>query len=450
MASYSSKKHGDLYERFCQTLDEILPEGLTSVLIAYSGGADSALLLNCFARLAKERAITIHALHFNHKIRAEADDDAEFCKEVCREYSIPLAIVSKDIPAYAKTHKLGIEEAARHLRYQALEAYRAEQKLDYIATAHNATDNTETILFHLSRGSALQGVCGIVSKRNAIIRPFLPFSKQEILAYVHVHQIPYREDATNADRAYTRNFIRHEILPRLELINPALHEAVYRFSQTAREDDETLNAIAKQYEDCIDTQVLASLPTAILRRVLLIKYRRIAHNEIRSEQLKESCKKISLAANQRFSGAITFPGKWFLSINSKETAFYRSDVTPIDIPIALTPDSDFIFLNSYRITVTTHEPSDSPLFSLVVPYDAIDKITVRSRQNGDHYRQGNMTRSIKKMLCDQKISKTCRDTLPIILYHGEILFVTHLPISDLYQTLSAQHKKNYRISIYKV
>lgn len=450
MSCYSTERNTDLYGRFCQALDEILPEGFQSVLIAYSGGADSALLLDFFFKLSKERPILLHALHFNHKIRNEADDDAEFCKNVCQKYQIPLKTVERDIPAYAKAHKLGIEEAARHLRYEALEAYRAEQKLDCIATAHNATDNTETVLFHLARGSALQGVCGIPPKRNAIIRPFLPFSKEEILAYVTAARLPYREDATNADCAYTRNFIRHEILPKLAAINPALHEAILRFSKLAREDDEALIATAKQYEDCNDTKILSSLSSAILRRVLLIKYRRIAHNEVRSEQLVRACEKISLAASHRFSGMLSFPGNLVLAINAKETAFYRNDVTPIDTPISLTPDSDFIFQGSYRITVTENEPSDMPLISLTVPKDALDQITVRSRQNGDRYRQNNMTRSIKKMLCDSKIPAVCRDTLPLILYRNEIIFVMHLPTSDSYQTLSTQSEKTYRISIYNV
>jgi len=450
MSSYSTELNTDLYGRFCQNLNKILPEGFHSMLIAYSGGADSALLLDCFVKFSQEHAISLHALHFNHKIRAEADDDAEFCKRICKNYQIPLKIIEQDVPAFAQTQKLGLEEAARLLRYEALEAYRAEQKLDYIATAHNATDNTETVLFHLARGSALEGICGISSKRNAIVRPFLPFSKEEILTYVISHQIPYREDATNADCAYTRNFIRHEILPKLETINPALHDAIYRFSQTAREDNEALIAAAKPYEDCTDTQVLASLPTAILRRVLLIKYRRIAHNEIRNEQLVKSCEKISLAARGHFSGAITFPGNWVLAINAKETSFYQNNITPIDTPITLSPDSDFIFQGSYRITVTENEPSDTPLISLTVPQDALDQITVRSRKDGDRYRQNNMTRRIKKMLCDSKIPAVCRDTLPLILYRNEIIFVLHLPISDHYQALSTQSEKTYRISIYKV
>lgn len=447
---FSSTQSEALYARFCQTLDSILPQSVQSVLIAYSGGADSALLLDFFVRLSKERKLSLHALHFNHMIRKEADEDAAFCETVCQSHGIPLKIVKEDVPAYAQAHKMGLEEAARYLRYKALETYQQEQNLDCIATAHNATDNTETVLFHLARGSALQGICGISPKRNAVIRPFLPFSKDEILASVNAEQIPYCEDATNADRTYTRNFIRHEILPKLEVINPSLHEAVWRFSQTAREDDDALTAMAEAYRDVTDTKALASLPRAILRRVLLIKYRKIAHNEVRSDQLAASCEKLSLAAENRFSGMVTFPGNWVLSINAKETNFYRNGISPIDTPIPLSRDSDFIFQGRYRITVTAPKPTDAPLVTLAVSEETLSHLSVRSRQNGDRYRQNHMTRSVKKMLCDCKIPAVLRDTLPIILYQNEILFVMHLPISDRYQTLRNESQNSYHISIYKV
>ena len=450
MSSPFTQSYRELYRRFCQALENILPTDPSSVLIAYSGGADSTLLLDLFARLAQEKNILLRALHFNHKIRAESDEDADFCQKICQKYQIPLEIVVKDVPAYAQAHKLGVEEAARILRYEALEASRKKHEFDCIATAHNATDNTETVLFHLARGSALRGVSGIPPKRERIVRPLLSFSKKEILDCVTENRLPYREDATNADRRYTRNFIRHEILPGLESLNPALHNAVYRFSQNAREDDEALNALAMTHVNCNDTAVLSALPNAILRRVLLIKYRQIAHNEIRNEHLSLACEKIKLAAEKRFTGGITFPGNQILSITIRETAFYPDALIPVKTPILLTPDSAFIFQNAYRITVTENTPAEHPLYSLTVPREAIGFITVRSRQNGDRYRQGSMTRNIKKMLCDKKIPQAHRDALPVILYRNEILFVTHLPVSDLYQRLSTAKEETYRISIYQV
>lgn len=439
-----------LYRRFRDNLREILPDGITSVLIAYSGGADSAFLLHSFAKLAQEMPLTLHALHVNHLIRREANQDAAFCQTVCDEYGIPLKTVVKDVPAYAREHHMGLEEAARHLRYEALEAYRNELACDYIATAHNATDNTETVLFHLARGSALHGVCGISPIRSRIIRPLLPFSKKEILEAVEADGIPYCEDATNADRAYTRNYIRHEILPLMEEINPLLHDAVYRFSQNAKEDDDALYAIAQSYASSVDTQLLASLPNAVLKRVLLIKYRKIANNEVRNEHLEEACDKIRKAALSRFSGCITFPGNLLFAVDAMESAFYPTDLSGIDTPIPLSETSDFIIADQYRISVSENEPTDDALGKLKVSKSTLEKLSVRSRRNGDKYHQGNMTKSVKKMMCDHKIPQKRRDLLPIILYGDTILFITHLPISDLYSTLPLANEKAYWISIYQV
>lgn len=449
-----SKSSTDLYSRFCQALDQNGFQAFTSVLIAFSGGADSSVLLHLYHRLSKERPITLAALHLNHRIRPDADEDARFCERVCREYGIPFALFSEDVPAFAKRQRCGIEEAAREVRYRILEAYRQENQSQVIATAHNATDHAETVLFHLARGTSLTGASGIPIMREAIIRPLLSFTKSEILAYAEENGIPYRTDETNFDMAYSRNLIRHTVLPTLNVINPSFEAAILRFSDSAKEDDEALYEIAKTYADCEETETLATFSPAILKRVLLIKYRKTAHNEISRLHLEKACEFIRLALQNHKTYRLSLPGKIVFTVTKEKARFEKKTAIPPKekVNVSLTPTSDFIFADRFRIKVETSDaPEDSSaLFSFFVPKDALGAITARTRSEGDRYRQGNMTRNIKKMLCDAKVPVALRDVLPLILFENTIVFVPYLPVSDLLREWEIGESESYRISVFTV
>lgn len=447
------RKTTDLYPRFCEHIEKRFPLSGKSLLVAFSGGADSSVLLHLLCRYAKDYPLTLHALHVDHMIREESANDAAFCKLVLQACGIPFSIVTKDVPAYAESQKLGLEEAAREIRYACLEEYRSKHSVDLIATAHNATDNAETVLFHLTRGSSLRGASGIPPKRDFIIRPLLPFTKREILAYAEENGIAYCTDKTNFDTAYTRNYIRHTVLPTLDTINPEFENAILRFSSDAREDDDALYAIAKTYADCDDTQTLAKLPLAILRRVLLIKYRKIAHNEISRLHLVTACEAIVLAACGNFRGELSFPASLSLAI-TQSTVFFKRDgekSEKITEAISLCENTDILFCNRFRITVTDADQTadKNARFTLTVPRECLKDLTVRSRREGDRYRRGDMTRNVKKMLCDAKVPLALRDALPLILYQEAIVYVPFLAPSDLV-TKWASANSCYRISIYDV
>ena len=170
--------------------------------------------------------------------------DEDLVRAWCAARRIPLCVGTGDVAAYAGENGLTIEEAARKLRYDFLNSVAGQTGAARIVTAHHANDNAETVLFHLARGTGMAGLAGIAPKNGRLVRPFLCLTREELAAYAKEHHVPYRTDATNADTALTRNFIRAEVLPKLCRVNA---QAVEHISETAlrlRQEDVTLQGHA--------------------------------------------------------------------------------------------------------------------------------------------------------------------------------------------------------------
>ena len=242
------------------------------VLCAVSGGADSMCLLH----LLKSEGIEVIAAHYEHGIRgAESVRDMRFVEEYCAGRGIPFVFARGDVPAYAKEQGMGMEEAARKLRYEFLETKREELGCQLIATAHNANDNAETILFNLSRGSGAKGLAGIPPRRGAIIRPLINVTRAEIEAYLEEHSVPHVEDSTNQSDDYTRNLIRHRIMPLMEELNPRFTEAAARTAELMRRDEEALQQLTDSFaaesfeeDECVSIEALLAAPVAVSSRYL--------------------------------------------------------------------------------------------------------------------------------------------------------------------------------------
>ena len=221
-----------------------LPGKEMRVLCAVSGGADSMCLLH----LLWSQGYDVTAAHFEHGIRgAESLRDAAFVEAWCREHDIPFLSGHGDAPAYAEAHGLSLEEAARKLRYGFLYETAEAVGADLILTAHNLDDNAETILFNLTRGSGTLGLRGIPQNRGKILRPLLHVSRAEIEAYLAENHVPHVEDSTNKSDDYTRNLIRHRIMPLLLKINPRFPEAAARTAFLASRDEDCLSQMAAAF-----------------------------------------------------------------------------------------------------------------------------------------------------------------------------------------------------------
>lgn len=267
------------------------------VVVGLSGGPDSVFLLYALHTLQARMGFTLRAVHVHHGIRgAEADRDEAFSAELCAKLAVPFQAVHVEAPAYAAQHGLSLEEAARILRYEALEAARqqlgqtlAARPSDspvpdsartsdspaftagspsrlpddwsmkglpapsapaaWIAVAHHLDDQAETVLHNLVRGAGLRGLAGMENRRNHVIRPLLSIKREDILKWLEQNNIPYVTDSTNADPHYTRNRIRSTVLPELREINPEASAHIAHSAALLREADAYFHALALQYVD---------------------------------------------------------------------------------------------------------------------------------------------------------------------------------------------------------
>ena len=228
----------------------LLPIG-SGVVIGLSGGADSVALLEVLCSLQWERDLRLAAVHVHHGIRESAQKDVEFCRELCMEKKVDFFCEYIDVPRMAKAQGLSEEEAGRNARYRIFEEYRRKLQMDVIAVAHHQNDQAETILFQLFRGSGLRGMSGMQPKRGNIIRPLLGVSRKEIEEYLCDKQRTYVIDETNACDQYSRNKIRHHVLPVAEEIS---FGAAGHMSQTAGQLGEVLDYMEHQAANFLDMQ----------------------------------------------------------------------------------------------------------------------------------------------------------------------------------------------------
>jgi tRNA(Ile)-lysidine synthase len=215
------------------------------ILVATSGGVDSVVLVHLLHTLQHKIVLA----HCNFKLREEESDlDAELVVELGKKLNCKTFVQTFNTTEYAESNKVSIQIAARELRYKWFSEIAKDNNIDYIATAHHADDNLETFLINLSRGTGLDGLTGIPELNNNIIRPLLPFSKSDILAYAKLHELEWREDQTNAETKYTRNKVRHQIIPTLKELNPNLLD---NFSRTINYLKESRIIIDEKIEEVL-------------------------------------------------------------------------------------------------------------------------------------------------------------------------------------------------------
>ncbi len=246
----SRRKTADPTDRiFSETIRDygMLQEG-DRVLVALSGGKDSVCLLSLLCAHRKDFGISVAACHVHHGIRKSADRDEALCRKLCQENGVPYYLRRVNASDYARAHGLSLEHAARKLRYAALKEVAEKQNLSKIATAHTASDNTETVLLALIRGGGIKALSGIDPCRpDGVIRPLIRLTAGQTERFCKQNGVPFVRDETNRDLKIPRNFVRRAIVPRLKEQNPALDRTVLSMTATLNAQRRALEAAFLEY-----------------------------------------------------------------------------------------------------------------------------------------------------------------------------------------------------------
>ena len=231
-----------IHQQICRYA--MLPVG-SCVVVGFSGGADSTCLLHFLWNHREDYGISLLPLHVNHLLRGEESfRDQRFAEDFCSRLGLPLRIVAEDVGRLAREKGMSLEECGRIVRYTAFR--QAAGETGKIATAHTASDLTETVLFHLAKGTGTQGLIGIPAVRGNILRPLLGISRQEVEQYCRCYGLDFVTDSTNALPEYDRNRLRLEAVPVLRALNPRLEESVFRMSLHLAQDQQFLIYLAEK------------------------------------------------------------------------------------------------------------------------------------------------------------------------------------------------------------
>ncbi len=428
------------------------------VCVAVSGGVDSVCLLHCFKEQAKKCGITLSALHIEHGIRGEESvRDMEFCKTLCDEWGIPLIVRRVDVPQLAKESGGNIEKTARAVRYGAFHELLEEGEADLVATAHHADDVAETILFRLARGTGVSGMKAIM-EYGGIVRPLLHVTRAEIETYAAEHHLPHVEDSTNADETYTRNYIRHTVLPAFEGIHGNAVKHLVEFASLAAEEDSFLQTLAEsKIVHCLgEERVPIDLPDVLFARACLFCMRRYASGggytranieEIEKLKQLQSGRKVAVPLLYDVHGTV----KRYAIREGKEIVFYY-EFRKEGEPAAETPfvvgkrgmdhlPGTLLEMGLYTepipFSVREADEFTSPEGGLngkklFVDLDAFPEgCVVRARREGDVFTPYHAPRkTLKKFLTDRKISARLSKKIPVIAKGNEVFVVVGVEIAD--------------------
>lgn len=435
----------------------IAPSGMpNAILVAYSGGADSACLLHFLVEWCAENGVELFAAHVNHGIRGdEALRDRDHCVRECERLGIKIFILDADVPKIAAESGKSLESAARDVRYEFFAQIMGEQNISVLATAHNSDDNLETVIFRLARGSGARGLCGIPAVRELegggiVIRPLLNLSKKEILDICAEKGIEYVYDSTNSDTAYSRNSIRATVLPVLRTINPEAGAAATRACEFLREDCDFIDSIADEYMNEYDfdsVEKLAMLEKPIFMRVVLRMYEKCTSAMPEFVHLNGILK---LVKGRKEQSSVSLPGRIKAKIEGGRLIFCpdtREKIISAEQPKTELVEGDNYLQSGYILRLESDFSTKSSqstlqiqrsgeniykLFTHVcVQSDKINgRLFIRGRLPGDKIRFGGMSRDVRKLFSERAVPPDERTAYPIVCDDDGVVWIPNIALRD--------------------
>lgn len=414
-------------------------------------------LLHKLKASASACGFSLSAVNCEHGIRGEDSlADTLFVKETCERWGVPLYMFSADCPAEAAREKISLETAARNFRYRSFDSLLKENKADFIATAHHLGDEAETVLFRLCRGTSLSGAKGMEAEREGYIRPFLGLSKSEILDYVWKNGVPFREDATNAEREITRNRLRMDVLPELEAAVPGAAGNLARFAKIAAEDDELLYELSEPLIErrapgtAGDTgfRLLFSDKAPLFRRACLAVLKELG---VERDYTFLHLDGVFRLQNLQTGSRLSLPGGLEAERVYDRIVFYRKAANALPFEAISFREGTFE-AGRYEIIVSARAMEDGKEGTKILSLDG-DRLPAdavfRTRRSGDSFEKfGGGRKTLKKYLTDKKVPQAVREELPVLAESAgsEVFAVCGVEISDKVK-LTADTRRPFYIKI---
>jgi len=444
----------------------LLPEG-SSVICGLSGGADSVALCYILSSLREQMHFTLFAAHVHHGIRGEeADRDEQFARSIAKKLQIPFYCVHYDVPVIAKLQGVGTEECARNLRYAYFAHLANCLDAGFIATAHNANDALETQIINLTRGAGIRGLASIPASRPlgevTVVRPLLRTSRAEIESYLGKINVGYIQDSTNFSDLYTRNQIRHHVLPLLEQLNPSLVETSASALSILADDVDFIEQHAQIVysqvveNNCIPVRKLTGLHPALQNRIIEMLYRNAAGDNAAQLQsvhihaILRLCRTVTASAYYDLPSGMQAQREYAFLRICKKNASSKSQRDPLYFS-----DNEICFWNDWQIILTPIDqyPKEyKSIHNFFVDCSKIyGKLFIRSRIPGDsiHLAGHSTETKLKKIFIDRKIPKSMRDQIPVICDEQGIVAVAEIGVADR-AALDDKTRKIFSIQIKRI
>ena len=421
-----------MQERFRQHLlisSLVAPDA--KILVGYSGGADSTCLLH----LLKNAGFDVVAAHLHHGQRPEADKELSLCEAFCQTLDIPFVSGKADVPRMSKDLKIGIEEAGRMARYNFLEQASRRLDCDLIATAHTRTDHVETVLLNLTRGTGPSGLSGIPARRQNIVRPLLPFSREESVQYCHDNGLWFHNDPGNVNIDFSRVRIRKRVTPDLAAINPNFESAIARCASIIDEEDRFLNGAAaaaleqseialngdlafltRDIEIAFDKGNLTGLPTVLFKRAIRLGFQSLG------SPLDYNQTELVAQSIQHPTGSVTSDGGEVVCEWDEEKVHFRvlrpTETFRFGITCPGETESEEF---GWRITARTRPATEKQQvrasLTVELPKNQVQgELFFRSNQKGDKMQPLGFegTRMLSDLLSEACLTPAARVRLPLI------------------------------------